>query len=70
MQPFTLFATARDPRGAGRQPDFRCAERERGTPRNHRVRALSTLAAGLTATLFAVPGKVPLYMEGDEVKTD
>lgn len=32
------------------------------------------LASGVTATLFAVPGKVPLYMEsahgGDDVKTD
>ncbi|MGH1357037.1 MAG: MBL fold metallo-hydrolase, partial [Thalassovita sp.] len=25
---------------------------------------------GLTATLFAVPGKVPLFMEGKEVQTD
>lgn len=28
------------------------------------------LAKGLTATLFAVPGKVPLYLEGDSVQTD
>lgn len=28
------------------------------------------LAPGLGATLFAVPGKVPLYLEGDEVRTD
>ncbi|MDA3856793.1 MAG: pyrroloquinoline quinone biosynthesis protein PqqB [Roseovarius sp.] len=29
-----------------------------------------TLLPCLSATLFSVPGKVPLYMEGDEVKTD
>jgi len=28
------------------------------------------LAKGLTAKLFAVPGKVPLYLEGDSVQTD
>lgn len=28
------------------------------------------LVPGLTATLFAVPGKVPLYLEGDQVQTD
>jgi len=28
------------------------------------------LVPGITATLFAVPGKVPLYLEGDEVQTD
>lgn len=28
------------------------------------------LAPGLTATLFAVPGKVPLYLEGERVETD
>ncbi|WP_199258681.1 pyrroloquinoline quinone biosynthesis protein PqqB [Paracoccus binzhouensis] len=27
------------------------------------------LAPGLTATLFAVPGKVPLYLEGERVET-
>lgn len=27
------------------------------------------LAPGLAATLFAVPGKVPLYLEGEEVET-
>jgi pyrroloquinoline quinone biosynthesis protein B len=28
------------------------------------------LAPGLTATLFPVPGKVPLYLEGPDVRTD
>jgi len=28
-----------------------------------------TLVAGVTATLFAVPGKVPLYLEGEVVET-
>ena len=28
------------------------------------------IAPGVTATLFPVPGKVPLYLEGEEVVTD
>lgn len=69
MQPFTLFATetihgvlrdnpifdALNPSVVSRQPIAL------DTPFN--------LAPGLSATLFAVPGKVPLYMEGETVET-
>ncbi|MBO9456077.1 pyrroloquinoline quinone biosynthesis protein PqqB [Paracoccus sp. R12_1] len=68
-QPFDLFATAaihdalaQNPMLAALQPDL--------VPR--RTVALDQaidLAPGLTATLFAVPGKVPLYQEGEVVET-
>ena len=70
MQPFTLFATAgiHDVLAANPMFDALNASVVHRTPI-----ALDTpfdLAPGLTATLFPVPGKVPLYLEGDEVKTD
>jgi len=40
---------------------------------NRRTIGLDTpfeLVRGLTATVFPVPGKVPLYLEGDVVRTD
>ncbi len=68
-QPFDLFATqaihdalAANPMMAAVNPDF--------VPR--RTVALDQtipLTPGLTATLFAVPGKVPLYQEGATVET-
>lgn len=68
-QPFDLFATAaihdalaQNPMLAALQPDL--------VPR--RTVALDQaidLAPGLTASLFAVPGKVPLYQEGEVVET-
>lgn len=69
-QRFDLFATqaihevlAANPVFAAVNPDL--------VPR--RPVALDTpfpLLPGLTATLFAVPGKVPLYLEGERVQTD
>lgn len=70
MQPFTLFATAGIHDVLGQNPIFD-ALNSRVVPRE--VIALDapfTLAPGLNATLFAVPGKVPLYMEGADVQTD
>ncbi|QBX35970.1 pyrroloquinoline quinone biosynthesis protein PqqB [Paracoccus liaowanqingii] len=68
-QPFDLYATAAihdalaaNPMLAAVNPDF--------VPR--RTVALDQtveLTPGLTATLFAVPGKVPLYQEGAVVET-
>ena len=68
-QPFDLYATAAihdalaaNPMMAAVNPDF--------VPR--RTVALDQtveLTPGLTATLFAVPGKVPLYQEGEVVET-
>lgn len=68
-QPFTLFATpgihavlAANPVFAALDPALVVrAEVALGQP--------FELVAGVTATLFAVPGKVPLYMEGAVVET-
>jgi pyrroloquinoline quinone biosynthesis protein B len=69
-QPFTLFATAEilevlasNPMFAALDPDL---VRRRAVP----LDAPFSLAPGLEARLFAVPGKVPLYLEGPTVATD
>ena len=69
-QPFTLCATpaihevlAANPMLAALDPDL--VDRRPVTPAT-----AFDLVRGVTATLFAVPGKVPLYMEGDTVQTD
>lgn len=70
MQPFTLFATQGIHDVLSANPVFD-ALNAKVVPRE--IIALETpfaLVPGLTATLFAVPGKVPLYLEGEEVKTD
>ena len=41
-----------------------------GAAGERRHGAYGDAADGLEAELFAVPGKVPLYLEGDEVRTD
>jgi pyrroloquinoline quinone biosynthesis protein B len=70
VQPFSLFATAGIHEVLGQNPMFD-ALRPEVVPRE--TIALETpfaLVQGLTATLFPVPGKVPLYLEGDVVETD
>lgn len=70
MQPFTLFATAGIHDVLAQNPMFDALN---SSVVSRATIALDTpfeLAPGLTATLFAVPGKVPLYLEGAEVKTD
>jgi len=70
MQPFDLFATAGINEVLAQNPIFGAL--------NERVVARKTvalgipfrLAPGLWAELFAVPGKVPLYLEGETVETD
>ncbi|OCX58102.1 pyrroloquinoline quinone biosynthesis protein PqqB [Thioclava sp. SK-1] len=69
-QPFTLFATAEihdvlaaNPIFDALRPD--CVARARIT-----LDQPFELVPDLMATLFAVPGKVPLYLEGETVKTD
>ncbi len=70
-QAFTLFATAEILGGAGGEPGVRGAGPERwcrggrcGSGRR------SSWWPGVEAELFAVPGKVPLYLEGETVATD
>lgn len=70
QQAFTLYATSdihdvltANPIFAALNPAFVTRETvELGRP--------TEIAPGLTATLFAVPGKVPLYLEGETVETD
>lgn len=70
MQPFRLFATAGIHEVLAENPIFNAVNAS-VVPRE--TIALDTpfeLTPGLTATLFPVPGKVPLYLEGDTVQTD
>ncbi|MBU2961094.1 pyrroloquinoline quinone biosynthesis protein PqqB [Citreicella sp. C3M06] len=70
MQPFALFATPGIHQVLAENPIFN-AVNAAVVPR--KPIALDTpfeLAPGLSATLFAVPGKVPLYLEGETVQTD
>ncbi|WP_375263435.1 pyrroloquinoline quinone biosynthesis protein PqqB [Palleronia sp.] len=69
-QRYTLFATDGIHDVLAANPIFD-ALRE-GVVARQRI-ALDTpfaLVPGLTATIFAVPGKVPLYMEGETVETE
>jgi pyrroloquinoline quinone biosynthesis protein B len=69
-QAFTLYATREIHAVLAANPIFAALDAalvdrvavELGTP--------VEIVPGLRAELFAVPGKVPLYLEGDEVQTD
>lgn len=70
QQPFTLFATAEIQRVLAENPIFDAVSRDLvGRPVIDLDQPFA-LAPGLQATLFAVPGKVPLYLEGDTVDTE
>ncbi len=70
MQPFKLFATSEIHDILAQNPIFDALN----ASVVDRVRVILNepfdLAPGLVATLFSVPGKVPLYLEGDDVETD
>lgn len=69
-QPFVLHATAEILDVLSANPVFEALD---GTLVGRRAQALDApfeLLPGLTAELFAVPGKVPLYLEGEAVVTD
>lgn len=70
QQPFTLFATGEILGVIGENPIFNALAADRVARVAVDMECEFTLANGLHATLFPVPGKVPLYMEGAEVKTD
>lgn len=70
MQPFTLFATAGIHEVLAQNPIFDALNAQVVTRTTIALETEFDLAPGLTATLFAVPGKVPLYMEGEMVETD
>ncbi len=70
MQPFTLFATRGIHEVLSANPIFDALNAKVVTRSAIALDEPFQLVPGLTATLFAVPGKVPLYMEGEEVQTD
>ncbi len=70
MQPFTLFATQGIHDVLAQNPIFDALNRSVVARPSIALDTPFDLAPALTATLFPVPGKVPLYLEGDEVKTD
>lgn len=70
QQPFTLFATREIHRVLNENPMFSALRPDIVTRREVELNAAQEIAPGLNATLFAVPGKVPLYLEGETVETE
>jgi pyrroloquinoline quinone biosynthesis protein B len=70
MQPFTLYATTGIHEVLAQNPMFDALNASVVTRTSIALDTPFELVPGLTATLYAVPGKVPLYLEGDEVQTD
>lgn len=70
-QPFTLFATPEIFEVLAANPVFDALDRALVRFEPVALDAPFRLTLGITATLYATPGKVPLFMEGDgPVKTD
>ena len=69
-QPFTLFATAEILGVLAANPVFAALDAGLVERRVVALGAPFDLAPGLRAELFPVPGKVPLYLEGETVATD
>ncbi|ODN70225.1 Coenzyme PQQ synthesis protein B [Methylobrevis pamukkalensis] len=69
-QPFELFSTAGIAEVIGGNPIFQALDPKFVTRRTVTLDAPFELVDGVTARLFPVPGKVPLYLEGDVVDTD
>ncbi|MHA6346001.1 pyrroloquinoline quinone biosynthesis protein PqqB [Roseivivax sp. CAU 1761] len=70
MQPFTLYATPAIHEVLAANPIFAALNPAAVTRAPISMETAQEIAPGLTATLFPVPGKVPLYMEGDRVETE
>lgn len=70
MQPFTLFATASIHDVLAQNPIFDALNSNVVRRETIALETPFPLAPGVTASLFAVPGKVPLYLEGEDVQTD
>ncbi|MEO1138414.1 MAG: pyrroloquinoline quinone biosynthesis protein PqqB [Pseudomonadota bacterium] len=70
QQRFDLFATEEIHQVIADNPIFGALKSDLV---NRKTIALNTpfdLVTGMTAMLFSVPGKVPLYLEGEDVQTD
>ncbi|MCE8008567.1 pyrroloquinoline quinone biosynthesis protein PqqB [Aestuariivita sp.] len=70
MQSFTLFATAGIHDVLAQNPIFDALNPSVVARKTIALDQPFELSPGLMARLFAVPGKVPLYLEGDAVQTD
>ena len=70
MQPFTLTATPGIHEVLDANPIFEALNRAVVPRRAVALEEPFDLVPGLEATLFAVPGKVPLYLEAGDVQTD
>jgi pyrroloquinoline quinone biosynthesis protein B len=70
QQPFTLYATGEIHSVLAANPLMQAVDSTRVPRMAIALDQPVTLLPGLTATLFAVPGKVPLYLEGETVQTD
>lgn len=70
QQPFTLYATGEIHDVLAANPLMQAVDSTRVPRVPIALDQPVTLLPGLTATLFSVPGKVPLYMEGETVQTD
>ncbi|MEM6902801.1 MAG: pyrroloquinoline quinone biosynthesis protein PqqB [Pseudomonadota bacterium] len=70
-QAFNLYATAAIHQVLDDNPIFNALDRALVPRRPIELDQPFEIAPGLTATLFPVPGKVPLFLEqGDDIKTD
>ncbi|VVT06196.1 Coenzyme PQQ synthesis protein B [Roseovarius sp. EC-HK134] len=70
QQPFTLYATGEIHGVLADNPLMQAVDPARVPRVPIALNQPLPLLPGLTATLFAVPGKVPLYLEGETVQTD
>lgn len=68
-QPFDLLATAAIHQALADNPMLAAVNADLVPRRTVALDQPFALVPGLTATLFAVPGKVPLYLEGETVET-
>ncbi len=70
MQPFTIFATAGIHEVLDQNPIFAALNASVVARQTVTFGQATEIAPNLMATLFPVPGKVPLYLEGDRVDTE
>ena len=68
--PFTLFATSEIHSVLAENRVFDAVDRDKVPRETVQVEVAFDILPGLTARVFPVPGKVPLFMEGEEVQTD
>ncbi|SMX32321.1 pyrroloquinoline quinone biosynthesis protein PqqB [Actibacterium lipolyticum] len=70
QQPFDLFATGEIHSVLADNPLFAALAADKVPRAQVTLGAAVEIVPGLTAELFPVPGKVPLYLEGETVQTD